>query len=248
MSAGIMTALSIRWEYPSIALNDDQITQNSVYNYDSALMRFNDETPGLGFDGDAGTVVKPGEIGDYYVTLELVDPDNYAWSRPLTNERLCRITFSVNTDVNNVTVTVTGGGWTYGDKVTLKAYEGAPGDDGAMIVVVADSLLGDSEDSVSYTYAYWKEGEYTNLSFTMSTLPTNVGQYVVRAFVQGETGYGANAAYAKFIISPKEVTSPVQGEHHQFDYLRCIVRAVGYSYRGYCRRYFDKSVVHIFSR
>ena len=212
--------LSIRWEYPSIALNDDQITQNSVYNYDSALMRFNDETPGLGFDGDAGTVVKPGEIGDYYVTLELVDPDNYAWSRPLTNERLCRITFSVNTDVNNVTVTVTGGGWTYGDKVTLKAYEGAPGDDGAMIVVVADSLLGDSEDSVSYTYAYWKEGVYTNLSFTMSTLPTNVGRYVVRAFVQGETGYGANAAYAEFLISPKEVTSPVQGEHQQFTYKR----------------------------
>ena len=212
--------LSIRWEYPSIALNDDQITQNSVYNYDSALMRFNDETPGLGFDGDAGTVVKPGEIGDYYVTLELVDPDNYAWSRPLTNERLCRITFSVNTDVNNVTVTVTGGGWTYGDKVTLKAYEGAPGDDGAIIVVVADSLLGDSEDSVSYTYAYWKEGEYTNLSFTMSTLPTNAGRYVVRAFVQGETGYGANAAYAEFIISPKEVTSPVQGGHQQFTYKR----------------------------
>ena len=214
--------LSIRWEYPSIALNDDQITQNSVYNYDSALMRFNDETPGLGFDGDAGTVVKPGEIGDYYVTLELVDPDNYAWSRPLTNERLCRITFSVNTDVNNVTVTVTGGGWTYGDKVTLKAYEGAPGDDGAMIVVVADSLLGDSEDSVSYTYAYWKEGEYTNLSFTMSTLPTNVGRYVVRAFVQGETGYGANAAYDEFFISPKEVASPTDGGVQQFTYKRGV--------------------------
>lgn len=95
-------------------------------------------------------------------------------ARPLANPNLCRITFSVNTDVNHVTVTIAGGGWTYGDAVTFAVYEGTA-DGSATIVVVADSLLNDSPESVSYTYAYWREGDYSDLSFTMSVRPDERG-------------------------------------------------------------------------
>ena len=215
--------LDITWQYPSIALNDEEKTENLIRGYDPLLMRLNDATPGLDFDEARGAVAKPGEIGDYYVNIELIDPANYAWTRPLANPNLCRITFSVNTDVNHVTVTIADGGWTYGDAVTFAVYEGTA-DGSATIVVVADSLLNDSPESVSYTYAYWREGAYSDLSFTMSVRPTNAGRYVVRAFVQGETGYGANAGYAEFTIDPKEVKKPVQGNNWSFTYERGTAR------------------------
>ena len=206
--------LEINWLHTAIALNDTEKTENFVVGYAPALMNFNDETPGLGFDAEKGTASKPGAIGDYYVTLALVDPANYEWLRPLAaNATLCRITFSVNTDVNNVTVTVTGGGWTYGDSVTFGAYEGTAGEE-KTVIVVADSLV-----SVSYTYAVWKEGDLPSLSYTMSSLPQDAGRYVVRAFVQGETGYGANAGYAVFTVSPREVTAPSAGKN-EFTYER----------------------------
>ena len=211
--------LDITWQYPSIALNDEEKTENLIRGYNPLLMRLNDATPGLDFDEARGAAAKPGEIGDYYVNIELIDPANYAWTRPLANPNLCRITFSVNTDVNHVTVTIAGGGWTYGDAVSFAVYEGTA-DGSATIVVVADSLLNDSPESVSYTYAYWREGAYSDLSFTMSARPTNAGRYVVRAFVQGETGYGANAGYAEFTIDPKEVKKPVQGSNWSFTYKR----------------------------
>ena len=212
--------LDITWQYPSIALNDEEKTENLIRGYDPLLMRLNDATPGLDFDEARGAAAKPGEIGDYYVNIELVDPANYAWTRPLANPNLCRITFSVNTDVNHVTVTIARGGWEYGDAVSFAVYEGTAGEGSATIVVVADSLLNDSPESVSYTYAYWREGDYSDLSFTMSVRPTNAGRYVVRAFVQGETGYGANAGYAEFTIDPKEVEKPVQGSNWRFTYKR----------------------------
>ena len=213
--------LDITWQYPSIALNDEEKTENLIRGYNPLLMRLNDATPGLDFDEARGAAAKPGEIGDYYVNIELIDPANYAWTRPLANPNLCRITFSVNTDVNHVKVTIAGGGWKYGDAVSFKVYEeGTVGEGSATIVVVADSLLNDSPESVSYTYAYWREGDYSDLSFTMSARPTNAGRYVVRAFVQGETGYGANAGYAEFTIDPKEVKKPVQGSDWSFTYKR----------------------------
>ena len=206
--------LEINWLHTAIALNDTEKTENFVVGYAPALMNFNDETPGLGFDAEKGTASKPGAIGDYYVTLALVDPANYEWLRPLAaNATLCRITFSVNTDVNNVTVTVTGGGWTYGDSVTFGAYEGTAGEE-KTVIVVADSLV-----SVSYTYAVWKEGDLPSLSYTMSSLPQDAGRYVVRVFVQGATGYGANTGYAVFTVSPREVTAPSAGKN-EFTYER----------------------------
>ena len=212
--------LDITWQYPSIALNDEEKTENLIRGYNPLLMRLNDATPGLDFDEERGAAAKPGEIGDYYVNIALVDPANYAWSRPLANPNLCRITFSVNTDVNHVKVTIAGGGWKYGDAVSFKVYEeGTVGEGSATIVVVADSLLNDSPESVSYTYAYWREGDYSDLSFTMSARPTNAGRYVVRAFVQGETGYGANTGYAVFTVSPREVTAPSAGKN-EFTYER----------------------------
>ena len=217
--------LDITWQYPSIALNDEEKTENLIRGYNPLLMRLNDATPGLDFDEARGAAAKPGEIGDYYVNIELIDPANYAWARPLANPNLCRITFSVNTDVNHVKVTIAGGGWKYGDAVSFKVYEeGTVGEGSATIVVVADSLLNDSPESVSYTYAYWREGDYSDLSFTMSARPTNAGRYVVRAFVQGETGYGANAGYAEFTIDPKEVEKPVQGSNWSFTYERGTAR------------------------
>ena len=217
--------LDITWQYPSIALNDEEKTENLIRGYNPLLMRLNDATPGLDFDEARGAAAKPGEIGDYYVNIELIDPANYAWARPLANPNLCRITFSVNTDVNHVTVTIADGGWEYGDAVTFEVYEeGTAGEGSATIVVVADSLLNDSPESVSYTYAYWREGAYSDLSFTMSVRPTNAGRYVVRAFVQGETGYGANAGYAEFTIDPKEVEKPVQGSNWSFTYERGTAR------------------------
>ena len=206
--------LEINWLHTAIALNDTEKTENFVVGYVPALMNFNDETPGLGFDAEKGTASKPGAIGDYYVTLALVDPANYEWLRPLAaNATLCRITFSVNTDVNNVTVTVTGGGWTYGDSVTFGAYEGTAGEE-KTVTVVADSLV-----SVSYTYAVWKEGDPSSLSYTMSSRPQDAGRYVVRVFVQGATGYGANTGYAEFTVSPREVTAPSAGKN-EFTYER----------------------------
>ena len=222
--------LDITWQYPSIALNDEEKTENLIRGYDPLLMRLNDATPGLDFDEARGAAAKPGEIGDYYVNIELVDPANYAWTRPLANPNLCRITFSVNTDVNHVTVTIARGGWEYGDAVTFAVYEGTA-DGSATIVVVADSLLNNSPESVSYTYAYWREGDYSDLSFTMSVRPTNAGRYVVRAFVQGETGYGANAGYAEFTIAPKKVEEPVQGSDWRFTYKRGTART--YTPAGY---------------
>ena len=217
--------LDITWQYPSIALNDEEKTENLIRGYNPLLMRLNDATPGLDFDEERGAAAKPGEIGDYYVNIELVDPANYAWTRPLANPNLCRITFSVNTDVNHVKVTIAGGGWKYGDAVSFKVYEeGTVGEGSATIVVVADSLLNHSPESVSYTYAYWREGDYSDLSFTMSARPTNAGRYVVRAFVQGETGYGANAGYAEFTIAPKEVEKPVRGSNWSFTYERGTAR------------------------
>ena len=224
--------LDITWQYPSIALNDEEKTENLIRGYDPLLMRLNDATPGLDFDEERGAAAKPGEIGDYYVNIELIYPANYAWARPLANPNLCRITFSVNTDVNHVTVTIAGGGWKYGDAVSFKVYEeGTVGEGSATIVVVADSLLNHSPESVSYTYAYWREGDYSDLSFTMSVRPTNAGQYVVRAFVQGETGYGANAGYAKFTIAPKKVEKPVQGSNWSFTYERGTART--YTPKGF---------------
>ncbi len=210
--------LDITWQYPSIALNDEEKTENLIRGYDPLLMRLNDATPGLDFDEARGAAAKPGEIGDYYVNIELIDPANYAWTRPLANPNLCRITFSVNTDVNHVTVTIAGGGWKYGDAVSFAVYEGTA-DGSATIVVVADSLLNDSPESVSYTYAVWKEGDLPSLSYTMSSLPQDAGRYVVRVFVQGATGYGANTGYAVFTVSPREVTAPSAGKN-EFTYER----------------------------
>lgn len=73
--------LDITWQYPSIALNDEEKTENLIRGYNPLLMRLNDATPGLDFDEARGAAAKPGEIGDYYVNIELVDPANYAWAR-----------------------------------------------------------------------------------------------------------------------------------------------------------------------
>ena len=211
--------LTISWEYENIALNGEE-TQNSVRGYDVTLMELVDYTEELIFDRDTGIAQKPGTIGEFYVTLELIDSDNYEWYRPLaTNKLLCRIYFSVDTNVNNVEITVTNGGWIYGDEVTFAVYEGTVGDS-ATIVVVADSLLNNSFESVSFTYAVWVEGsDYPSLSY-FSERPTDAGTYVVRAYVRGETGYGNNSAYAKFTISPKEVEAPVQDSDWPFEYER----------------------------
>lgn len=207
--------LSVRWAQRNV---EQGVTQNTLQNYDAALMSVNDYstelTIGTADDQNKTLSVSFADTisGTFYVTLELEDSDNYDWANPLTsNATLCRVSFSVAVANNRVTITVTD--WTYGDN-TIIALPGEAGS-GAQIAIDAEYVPNGDNSNVLIAFANDRSGTTEDnagdLNYSISTLPTDAGTYWIRVLVLGDNTHGMGEAYAKFTIAKYQVTAPTVG-------------------------------------
>ena len=118
------------------------------------------------------------EAGDYNVVLALTDAANYKWSD--SDEAEKTLIFSIAKATNN-TVSLSIEGWTYGDAANAPT---AASDFGTPVI----------------TYAVKDSGEFNN------EVPTDAGDYTVKATVAETANYKGGEATADFTISPKTLT------------------------------------------
>ena len=125
-------------------------------------------------------------VGTYYVKLALKDKSNYMWSTTDKSDDLS-IQF-VKIIKGTVTLEGLSAGWTYGNFVTP---------------TVTVKLNGTTVTNISatFTYSTTENGTYS------STVPTNAGNYYVKADIAGTTNYdAAPSVSALFSINQAEPT------------------------------------------
>ena len=172
----------------STLLYNPTITLDPAYNY--------------GYDGTAktpGATVSVGEVtapttaytigysGDNVnvgtntatATIQDVTDDNwYIWGN-------LSVTFSITLPTINITVSIAN--WTYGGTASTPSVSGNP--DG-------------TDDQIIYEYKVKDAGNNTY----SSTVPTNAGDYVVKATLPGSTNYGESVATKDFVINKATLT------------------------------------------
>ena len=116
-------------------------------------------------------------VGSYNVVLTLTDPANYKWTD--STEAAKTLSFNITKATNN-TVSVSIEDWTYGDAGNDPT---AASDFGTRVI----------------TYAVKDSGEFTN------EVPTDAGDYTVKATVAETANYNGGEATADFTINQKEV-------------------------------------------
>lgn len=113
-------------------------------------------------------------------TIQDVTGDNwYIWGDALS------VTFSITQP--SLTITVSIDDWTYGGTASTPSVSGNP--DG-------------TDDQIIYEYKVKDAGNNTY----SSTVPTNAGDYVVKATLPGSTNYGESVATKDFVINKATLT------------------------------------------
>lgn len=129
------------------------------------------------------TTVKPTSAGKYWVQVEMTAGTNFGSA--VSNV----LSFTISKADITPKVTVTG--WTY------KASANAP-------VVTGNPENG----NVTYTYKVKGKSDKT---YTQ-TVPTNAGEYTVKAEIEETANYNAGFATADFVVSPKAIDSSMVAE------------------------------------
>ena len=153
----------------------------------------------IGADETLYTVTNDGgvNVGNYFVTLTLIDSANYKWSD--SNEATKTLGYSI-TKAQAVISDLTINGWTYGEEAN------AP---------TANTTFG----TVSFVYSATFGGEYT------ATVPTLAGTYYVKAVVDGTDNYnGETSEAAQFTIAKATVTVPTLSSY-ALPYTGSVVKA-----------------------
>lgn len=123
------------------------------------------------------TTTKPTAAGNYWVQVEMAAGTNYGAA--VSNV----LSFTISRA--NITPEVTITGWTYKDSASVPSVTGNTGN-GAVTYKYKAKNLADSAYS--------------------TTVPTNVGEYTVKAEIAETSNYNAGYATANFTIAPKALT------------------------------------------
>ena len=139
-------------------------------------------------------------VGSYEVILTLVDPDNYEWTGYIEAGAGVGIYDTVNGAEITIRYAITLQQFTLGIKL---AETWVYGNDANNAPVVTNNL---TSNTPTYTYYKWDEetGEFETEG--SSTLPTNVGRYLVVAEVADGNNYAGTDARKEFTITPRTVT------------------------------------------
>lgn len=227
--------LTLEWAQTNIATEDGNGT-NTTKGYNSTLMELVNYTTGTGMD--APTVDADGELKvtftaagrtTYYVQVELIDPQNYAWPENSTNVsgengKDIQISFSVNATTNNITFGLSGSAGsvsevsgTYGEE--FKVYIAESENDspaGYNVVVYIDSIVkGDADTDYYYRFARDEAGitadtantlKYDLLVDDLTTAGAGTYWMQVFALTDENSEYGIGRAYVKVTIGKKTIT------------------------------------------
>ena len=161
--------------------------------------KYNVKPEVIGADETLYTVTNDGgvDVGNYFVTLTLIDSANYKWFD--SDEETMTIGYSI-TKATAVIVPLTAQGWTYGGSYKLPTTSSSFG-------------------TVRFVYSSSYAGEY------VSTVPTLAGNYYVKGIVDGtDNYYGAQSAPVAFTISKAVVTLPTL-ESYEIPYTGSVVKA-----------------------
>ena len=124
------------------------------------------------------TTTKPTAAGNYWVQVEMAAGTNFGAA--VSNA----LSFTISRA--NITPEVTITGWTYKDSASVPSVTGNTGN-----------------GSVTYKYKAKTAAD----SAYSTTVPTNAGEYTVKAEIAQTTNYSAGSATANFTIAPKALDS-----------------------------------------
>ena len=139
-------------------------------------------------------------VGDYEVILTLVDPDNYEWTGYIEAGAGVGIYDTVNGAEITIRYAITYQQFTLGIEL---AETWVYGNDVNNAPVVTNNL---TETTPTFTYYTWDEDAQRFDEEGSSTLPTNVGRYLVVAEVEDGNNYAGTDARKEFTITPRTVT------------------------------------------
>ncbi len=211
--------VTVNWDVQSFAQDAASGAINRLRGYDPTVMQFytsdSFEADDIKSDSEGYYVEVPDALGEYWITFELIDPDNYDWYYPDDGNTEARtIRFTVSQSV--ITVEVTQNGWTYG-----VAEEDLPDP----VVTISPTVSADASTFV-FAYAAGEEGisddDRENLGYAvvddLTMLPA--GSYWLRVLVPAaeDNIYGMAFGYAHFTVSPRELTAPTDADETEFTY------------------------------
>ena len=139
-------------------------------------------------------------VGDYEVILTLVDPDNYEWTGYIEAGAGVGIYDTVNGAEITIRYAITYQQFTLGIEL---AETWVYGNDVNNAPVVTNNL---TLNTPTFTYYTWDEDAQRFDEEGSSTLPTNVGRYLVVAEVEDGNNYEGTDARKEFTITPRTVT------------------------------------------
>ena len=211
--------VTVNWDVQSFAQDAASGAINRLRGYDPTVIEFytsdSFEADDIKSDSEGYYVEVPDALGEYWITFELIDPDNYDWYYPDDGNTETRtIRFTVSQSV--ITVEVTQNGWTYG-----VAEEDLPDP----VVTISPTVSADASTFV-FAYAAGEEGisddDRENLGYAvvddLTMLPA--GSYWLRVLVPAaeDNIYGMAFGYAHFTVSPRELTAPTDADETEFTY------------------------------
>ena len=139
-------------------------------------------------------------VGSYEVILTLVDPDNYEWTGYIEAGAGVVIYDTVNGAEITIRYAITYQQFTLGIEL---AETWVYGNDVNNAPVVTNNL---TLNTPTFTYYTWDEDAQRFDEEGSSTLPTNVGRYLVVAEVEDGNNYAGTDARKEFTITPRTVT------------------------------------------
>ena len=140
------------------------------------------------------------DVGDYEVVLTLVDSDNYEWTGYIEAGAGVGIYDTVYGGEITIRYAITYQQFTLGIEL---ADTWVYGNDANNAPAVTNNLTG---NTATFTYYTWDEDAQRFDEEGSSTLPTNVGRYLVVAEVDDGNNYAGTEARKEFTITPETVT------------------------------------------
>ena len=140
------------------------------------------------------------DVGDYEVVLTLVDSDNYEWTGYIEAGAGVGIYDTVYGGEITIRYAITYQQFTLGIEL---ADTWVYGNDANNAPDVTNNLTG---NTATFTYYTWDEDAQRFDEEGSSTLPTNVGRYLVVAEVDDGNNYAGTEARKEFTITPRTVT------------------------------------------
>jgi len=125
-------------------------------------------------------------VGTYYITVTLIDSDNYKWATDANNAEVT-VTFEI-TKANAVISDLTIEGWTYGEYDETKNAPSAT-------------------SNFAIDFFYYKKADADDITYT-TAVPSNAGTYVVKAIITDSYNVTGTSKTATFTIAKATVGTP----------------------------------------